>query len=109
MNELARVAERLTAGAGDALTAGKVDDLHLAYLRVDGRRKLRISRLDKPPTQGQVRAVLAAFGVPEDSPITAGRVKERQPGTGRLAVAHYAEVTWREVAHAATIAPTEAA
>lgn len=109
MTTLAQEVTRLTAGTGDALTDGKVDDLQLAYLRVDGRRKLRISRRDKPPTQGQVRAVLAAFGVPEDSAITAGRVKERQPGTGRIAVAHYAEVTWREVAHAATIAPTEAA
>lgn len=97
----------MTAGETDCLTdgraaSGRVGDLHLAFMRCDGARKLRIGRIDKPPSQGQVRAALAAFGAPEDSEITAGRVKTQQPGTGRWAVLHFAEVTWREV-HAPTL------
>ncbi len=101
---LARVAAQMTAPPTDCLTDGKLADLHLTFARIDGARKLRIGRIDKPPTQGQVRAVLAAFGAPEDSVIAAGRVKTQQPGTARWAVLHYAEVNWREVAHAPTIA-----
>ncbi len=96
------MAERLNAAA-DGLQQVQVGNLHLAYLKLGERRKLRVGCADAYPTAEQLVAVLAAFHVPPEPTVTPGRMKSQAPKSGRWFTLHYYDVCWREI-HAATVA-----